>query len=560
MELNLEKSGRSARFTVLAVAGCVLAAILCRHISTSEPFINAIFDILRPLFYAGLYFAWGNSFRRRIIHKPTLHHLTGIAVLMIFWIFIRSCKYMLPDEMAAALRMGWYLYYIPMLLIPTMGLFLALYMRKLEGYVLPWQMYLLYLPALLFIGFVLTNDLHQLVFRFPEGVPWTGEVYSYGIVYYILAAWEVICATGFLIIILMKCRIKKSRKIMWLPFVAFGICLLYGILSYLHPYFWKVLSGDMTSAFCLLFAMVLESCIQCGLIPSNSNYDTLFRLSDLSAQITDRDYRIYYSAENLHPVSREIMRQTQAGPVMLENGIRLCGVPIQAGYVLWEEDISELQEILEELEDLKEELRDTNLIEEENLSAKKRITQLVVKNQLYDEMQKQVAGQIMLLSNLIDRYPQCLDEKKRRKLLSKIAVVGAYLKRRSNLIFITAQNTMVSVKEVKFCIEESIRNLSLCGADCSFLCCCDGVISGNTAMRIYDCFEGVIEKTLDGLTALSACLKSQGSMVVFRLSVECEASLTDLAIGQGVSIEQDFDGAWLLSLVLPVGGEKYDSV
>lgn len=552
--------GRPAGTTVLAVAGCVLAAILCRHISFSDPFIDAVLDILRPLFYAGLYLAWGISFRRRIIHRPTLHHLTGIAVLMVFWIFIRSCKYMMPDEMAAALRMGWYMYYIPMLLIPAMGLFLALYMRKPEGYVLPRQRYLLYLPSLLFIGFVLTNDLHQLVFRFPEGVPWTGKVYSYGIVYYILAAWGILCAAGFMIIILLKCRVQKSRKIIWIPFAAFGICLLYGILCYLRPYFWKVLFGDMTATLCLLFAMVVESCIWCGLIPSNSNYDTLFRLSNLSAQITDKDYHIYYTAENLHPVARGIMCQTETGPVMLENGIRLCGAPIQAGYVLWEEDVSELQEILKELEELKEELRDSNLIEEENLNAKKRIAQLAVKNQLYDEVQQQISSQIQLLSNLINQYPQCRDEKEQRKLFSKIAVIGAYLKRRSNLIFITAQSPMVSVKEVKFCIEESIRNLSLYGADCSFVSCCDGVISGETAMGIYDCFEEVVEKALDGLAAISAHLKSEGNMAVFHLSVECQESLADIAVAQGASVEQDFDGAWLISLTLPVGGEKNDSV
>lgn len=548
---------RPARSTVFAVTGCVLAAILCRQISASEPFLDAVFNILRPLFYAGLYFAWGISFRRRVIHKPTLHHLTGIAALMIFWIFIRSCKYMVPDEMAAALRLGWYLYYIPMLLIPTMGLFLALYMRKPEGYRLPWQVYLLYVPSLLFIGFVLTNDLHQLVFRFPEGIPWTGEVYSYGIVYYILAAWDIICATGFLVIILMKCRIQRSRKIIWIPFAAFGICLLYGMLCYLQPYFWKILAGDMTAAFCLLCAMLVESCIWCGLIPTNSSYDRLFRHSTLSAQITDKDYQMYYSSENLHPVSEEIMRQTEKEPVMLENGIRLCGAPIRAGYILWEEDVSELQEILKELEDLKEELRDANLIEEENLSTKKRIAQLAVKNQLYDEVQKQTAGQIRFLLRLINRYPQCRDENEQRKLLGRIAVIGAYLKRRSNLIFITARSPVVSVNEVKLCIEESIRNLSVYGADCSFLCRSDAVVSGDTAIRIYDCFEAVVEKALDGLTALSAHLELQGDRAVFHLCVECQETLTDIAVECGASVEQDFDGSWLLSLVLPVGGENH---
>ena len=160
----------------------------------------------------------------------------------------------------------------------------------------------------------------------------------------------------------------------------------------------------------------------------------------------------------------------------------------------------------------------------------------------------------------MNQYPQCRDEKEQRKLFSKIAVIGAYLKRRSNLIFITAQNPMVSVKEVQFCIEESIRNLSLYGAECSFMSCCDGVISGDTAMRIYDCFEEVVEKTLDGLTALSAHLKLQGNKAAFHLSVECQESLADIAVVQGASVEQDFDGAWLISLDLPVGGEKHDFV
>ena len=56
---------------------------------------------------------------------------------------------------------------------------------------------------------------------------------------------------------------------------------------------------------------------------------------------------------------------------MSENGIRLSGKPIWGGYVLWKENLSELQEILKELEDRKEELKDANLIEEEKSENKK---------------------------------------------------------------------------------------------------------------------------------------------------------------------------------------------
>ena len=173
---------------------------------------------------------------------------------------------------------------------------------------------------------------------------------------------------------------------LWMPFGAYGLSVVYGIAYYLNLPFWKIFSSDMTAALCLLFALIIESCIQSGLIPSNTGYAQLFAASTISAQITDQNGKCIYQSQGSEYIAPKIAKQVIQRPV---NGIRLSGKPIWGGYVLWKENLSELQEILKELEDRKEELKDANLIEEENLRTKKQVEKLSVQNQLYDKIQKQ---------------------------------------------------------------------------------------------------------------------------------------------------------------------------
>ena len=87
----------------------------------------------------------------------------------------------------------------------------------------------------------------------------------------------------------------------------------------------------------------------------------------MGAQITDGEYHVCLSSRAAKPVSEELLRQTEQGPVVLENGIRISGAPIHEGHVVWSEDLSPLMKVLDELKEAKENLEDSNgLLEEEN--------------------------------------------------------------------------------------------------------------------------------------------------------------------------------------------------
>lgn len=252
------------KFTVYvgSVVLCVGVAVLLHYVSFTNPYLQSICHLLRPFIYIGLYLVWAISFQKRIIQKEPRRCLIMIAVMMVFWMLVRMCKFEIPYEMPTALRYVWYLYYIPMLLLPTVSLYLAFYIRQPENYKLPERRCLLFFPALFLIGIVLTNDLHQLVFTFPEGrlgeaASYEVGVYGYGAMYYAIVAWDLGCLLAALLIILLRCRKIKNRKMLWMPFGAYGLSVVYGIAYYLNQPFWKIFSSDMTAALCLLFALII---------------------------------------------------------------------------------------------------------------------------------------------------------------------------------------------------------------------------------------------------------------------------------------------------------------
>lgn len=340
-----------------------------------------------------------------------------------------------------------------------------------------------------------------------------------------------------------------------MPFGAYGLAVAYGIAYYLNLPFWKMVSRDMTATLCLLFALIMESCIQCGLIPSNTGYAQLFASSTISAQITDQSGNCIYQSQDSECIAPEIARRAVQRPIMLENGIRLSGKPIRGGYVLWKENLSELQEILRELEDRKEELKDANLIAEENLRTKRQVEKLSVKNQLYDKIQRQTARQSKLLAEFIEAYSVEEDEEKRKKILGKIVVIGAYIKRRSNLILIAEQTVKISIRELELCFRETIKNLEWNHVEAGFSTYVDEIRSED-AMKIYDFFEAVIEESLEDLSAFMLYLKREDEGIVVSMSVDCKTDLQEIAGRCGAHVEQDFDGTWLLSLTLKGGNDE----
>ena len=542
---------RKRKYGVVLLVAVLMICAVCARVAARYGYYAEVLSIVRALIYIGLLAAWGISVQTRIIQTQVRRYLLVIAGLMLLWLTLRTVKY--NTYHMTAERFLWYGYYLPMLFIPVLAVLVALSLGKPENYRLPKWTHFLYLPSALLFLLVLTNDLHQLVFFFPTGVLSTRE-YDYGIGYYVVLAWMVLCAAAALVIILAKCRIPQSRRYLWLPVVPFALALGY-CAAYIKGVYWVwLLAGDLTVSMCLIITAIFESCIQCSLIQSNTHYAELFHASTIGALITDRDFSVACAAENARSVDSQTLMAAAESPVVTADGIRISEAPIRWGHVFWEDDISPMLAVLKELDDTREELQSYGSILQAENAQKARRKKLEEQERLYRAMQEKAAAPAVRLSNLAKTLQGMQDADTARFLLWKMTVIGAYLKRRSNLIFLADRDGMVPVSEVALCLNESMDNLRLHVRRCASRLDFEGELRLETAAALYDFFEVAIELAMDDLSGAAANVTRKEDACVLSLMLQCGTDLTSLRAAYPDAFVENEDGVWYCTLSVREGG------
>ena len=551
---------KSKKYSIIpCVILAVLAAMVLRQVEADAP-MSWVFRLLRSAIYMGLFAVWGVSIRRRIIQPQVRRYLIAISVLMVFWISVRTIRYSL-NECVWLMRYLWYLYYLPMLVIPLLAVFVALSLGKAESFRLPNWTALFYIPTAVLLLLVLTNDLHQLVFVFPaDAIVWMND-YHYGIGYFLTIAWIILCAVTALATMLLKCRIPHSRKVLILPFVPALLAVIYcalwvfRVLEIFKLEWLKVIAGDMTVVFCLLFTAVLESCIQCGLIQSNTGYDELFMVSRLSAQITNQKNEVCLASLNAKKLTEEQRINAGTHYVLADKSTLVRSQPIGFGHVLWQEDVAELTETIEQIEENCRELAEHNRIRRENLETQKKILALQEKNRVSDLLHRETAGQIDLIDRMLAQYDVETDAGKRSRLLAGVAAVAAYIKRYGNLLLVSERTEMADIRDLSRCFDESFVNLELLGVNCLHTMPTDIVMATKDMLRVYSSFEMVMEACLYDLSHVWIHMRDYESGLRLNMEYVCGTDLSTFApIADAFSCE---DGAYRFTFNLrQKGGEK----
>ena len=549
----MSKATKKSILFALGVLVLIAFAMWLRYASR-HIFHSPAVSHLRSGLYVFLFSVWCYSLWIRIVQTQARRYLLAISVLMVLWILLRSIKYSIENTDAE--RWLWYFYYFPMLFIPMLSVFVSRSLGKGEDFRLPRWTKILYVPTLLLLLLVLTNDLHQQVFSFPSGVL-SDQEYRYESGYFFVLAWEALCA-GFAFLSMVKnCRIPRSRRIRWLPLVPLALSLAYAY-AYVKKVHWVwVLAGDMTVSQCLIFASILECCIQCGLIQSNLGYDELFEATSLPVQITDHAFcPKYVSVAMQGALPQSELRQMQQDTVHLSDDTLLKRHKLRRGWVFWKEDISALNQIRKELELTRDELRDTGDVLVAENAQHARLLKLTEENRLYDMMEAQTARQIAMLQERLTELKKTDDPARAERLLGQIIVIGTYIKRRNNLIFVGVQRGSISVQELRLCLNESAENLCLHGAECSALIKGDGQLSIEQATAAYALFEAVVEAELDSLRSLLVSIEV-GDALHMNLCISGEAPLRHLKDPfPALEWEEDEDGLQYVMLRVEKSGGK----
>lgn len=526
--MNRGERTQSYTINVLLAVFLLLFANFVR-VATKETTeaLYVISQIVVLAIYIGILVSWAASVYDRLVSKTIRRYLIALVGLMVLWILMRTLRFTVFYHVFPVGQWCWYAYYISMIFIPQVSWMAAQYIGKPEEYRLPKKWYLMYIPSLVLLIGILTNDLHQWAFRFQFGYEIGWDMYQRSFLYYAVVVWIFVCIAMMITEIIRRCRIPKAKKMIWLPIAMLGVGVAYSVLYAIDTALFSFI--EMTAALCFTVVAIWESCIKTGLIQSNSHYDALLKCSGLGVTVVDHDFTVHYCSNDAQLLPMEKMQAATNTPVMLDGGIRVSGSEIKGGYTLYQEDISELLDILDELKVLREELKDSNAVSMQNYQMDKRIRVLAEKNRLHDELHRQAARQINLLNDWLTKLVETDDADEKRELLRRIVVVGAYLKRRNNLILVSEQDGMINEQELNLSIKEMMKNLQIVGVNCAASVQFDRDIPSDVVMRLFDFYEFVVENAFDGLTNLLARFFSRDGNFYCCVDAMCSLNLTALA-------------------------------
>lgn len=518
-------------FTIIA------AGYSCRILAMLD-IGGAWMSYIRAALYLLLFALWGFSLDRRIIQTQALHCLRLTAALMLLWLILRTLKYEFVTDLTVA-RYIWYLYYLPMLFIPLLGVYIALSLGKSEEFRLTGRIgALAIIPAVLFL-LVITNDLHQQMFAFNSGVP-DNDGYSHGIFYFCSMGWMVACMIFSLVLLLKKSRVPCSKRKRLAPFVIGCATVLYGILYLLGLPAVRWWFGDMNVMFCLLYAAIYESCIRCRMIQSNTGYVELFEATTLAACIADRTGNIVLRSR---AADENMVCPKNGLQIIRPDGIRISSAPISGGYAVWQDNVRPLTELRTKLSENKAKIKNNKEKLQEAYLIQKKLNELTEKNRIYDELETKYGKQIARIGQLMK---QCegAEPAETQSLLKRILLLGTYIKRDANLYFLSLEYELLPQQELRLTVDEAVRVMTVCGTECSVAYHTTKPMLSSEVARLFDLLKIVAEATINRLHSLFISV-SDSEM---DLSVECTADLSFL-VSSNVTVKQE-DGLWLIRTLI----------
>lgn len=531
---------------LLAVAFC------CRYVNIAETYFEetnvfmqviypTIKSMVRHTIHISLVLAWCISIYIRILDHRVRNFMLSVGLLIMLWFLIRIIKWdFVMSYEDPWVRYLWYAYYIPIVLLPLQGVFIAALVGREETYKIPRWMWYLYIPAVLLIITVFTNDLHRRVFSFPAGVTYFDRVYEHESLYFVVLLWVIVLLLYFFAALLKKSRVSGRKKYQKLP-----LLVLLGFIAVWFIHTLNLFPNDQTVLNCFLAILFLESQIQTGLIRSNSHYEELFQQSTIAAKIIDHNYEICHASKSSGDMELNLPEQIRKDDV-LKGEMHLNSKPISGGYILWKDDIREIHALLEQLQETQDQLQEDYDLKQEEIRIKERKTQAEEKSRLYDRIAQEVSPQLLMAEQILTEAKK--DPERRNEGLARICVLSAYIKRLGNLLMISEEAVQMPAAELESCIRESMDNLRIAGVLTFFDSRCDGDLDCSDAIALYQLFEKAVEYFLDTMNAMVVTLQYKDGTTQCCLQIGCSINIEEIEIprfsiagGQVITEMQDND-------------------
>lgn len=366
-----------------------------------------------------IFVVWASFIYIRTFDKTLKKYISSLGMLLAFWMIIRIAK---TYTHGIYTFYFWYLYYIPLLLIPTIYYNCSNYIINKKSK--KARIVTIVISIVLFL-LVITNNLHNLVFKLTEDP----DDYTHNIGYFIIVAWIL----G-LIIIAIKNLIKLNKEKKNKNVIALSTLILLGVL-YTFLYVKNVpivRHTNMSVIIGALFCMGIELLFDVKLIPNNYKYKKIFKNSHLPLEIISNDGKMKIKTNYNIDIENNIIEDIENGKCKkiykTENKVQNVE-RIKGGYAIEEKDLSEIHKLEEKLQLTNKELLRQEKILQKYKKIKSEIYETKVKNEIVELLDETIEEKRNLITKMLDEM-QTVDFKK----MQKIKLLINYCKRMSSLV------------------------------------------------------------------------------------------------------------------------------
>jgi len=461
---------------------------------------------------------WSGSIVKRSVKQSMAKAALFNGVLLVGWIVLRLIKYAIYDVQTST-RYMWYGYYVAMLLLPTLLLWVAdIIDKRNDTGVMPKWLYAVLCIDFALIALVFTNDLHQTVFIFEKDMPqesWQ-RVYRYGAGYFVLCSYVILKIFVSLGILFAKAKNSMHGETVILPLTATVLFLVYGIAYVMGVSF--ATNSDyviMTGIYTLIF---YELSVRTGFIPVNQKYEKLFINSPLKMQITDKNIKPVISANGAEILNDIEKKEILSGksPIPQSENKLVYADSITGGYVVWQEDITELNELYEKIEASVKRLEAANRLLEKTEKIRGDLIASEEKKKLFASLEREIKEKYNEMRKALKELP----DKPSKKEIARIALMACYIKRRCNLFFIEKEAENIQSDEFEVYVDELSDFADYAGIKCSTSCAFEGKIKIRQATLFYDFLYVVISMNIDKETQFMVeQLEKHGEKTIMKLLV-----------------------------------------
>ena len=531
------------------LAALLSAALLCVAIVCMQRFSNAggpaipyphesahgttgamvLYSVIITMWAVTVYYRCNDAVIRR--------NLMAIVALLYVWIIAALVKYAAQDDFVVS--MAWYSFYVPNVFAPLMALFNALHSSRFDAKPAVRALkYVLFALGVVLIVLVYTNNLHHWAFRFTMARQDWDTVYTYGPVYWAVFAWMVgtMLAAFFVTLVASRPMLRSLIAVM----MSIGLLTA----GYATLYAWRVdflFSTNVPLTFTTATIILLEICLQIGIIPSFLYFDELFRKLplDLKLLAPDRDliFRSMFTtncAQVERPEERGALLDLDFGSAEEFATFKIDrypndlykAYPIRGGVALLTEDATTINAEAIQLEQRQQELERQIELLEQDRAIRRRLYRQQRERELYASVEGSLRTSVEEMQAMLDELPQATTPEGRRLRKRQLVLVKhtlAYCKRKGSLVLAKTSNTAFDRDRLMLVVNEMMSDVRVAGVECAAIVEVDEALPAHTVNSLYDALYGFAHIALQReQPVLMVFVQTDEERIDLRMSMECE--------------------------------------